>query len=43
MNKITNYREKSICEDVPEHWEYWKTNFNNNPNDCCNLLGIYKK
>ena len=43
MNKITNYKEKSICEDVPEHWEYWKTNFNNNPNDCCNLLGIYKK
>lgn len=27
----------SVCEDVPEHWEYWRDNVNANPNDCCNL------
>lgn len=26
----------SVCEDVPEHYEYWKT-INPNPDDCCNL------
>lgn len=32
--KIPN---KSVCEDVDEHYEYWKNNYNNNPDDCCNL------
>ena len=27
----------SICEDVSEHYEYWKNNFNPNKEDCCNL------
>lgn len=27
----------SICEDVQEHYDYWKENFNPNKNDCCNL------
>ena len=27
----------SICEDVTDHYEYWKNNFNPNKNDCCNL------
>lgn len=27
----------SICEDVTEHYEYWKANFNPNKDDCCNL------
>ena len=27
----------SICEDVDEHYEYWKNNFNPNKEDCCNL------
>ena len=27
----------SICEDVDEHYEYWKNNFNPNKDDCCNL------
>ena len=31
----------SVCEDVDEHYEYWKNNFNNNINDCCNLEGVY--
>lgn len=27
----------SICEDVTEHYEYWKNNINPNKEDCCNL------
>lgn len=27
----------SVCEDVSEHYEYWKNNFNPNKEDCCNL------
>lgn len=29
--------EFSVCEDVPEHWEYWRENENANKEDCCNL------
>ena len=29
--------EVSVCEDVPEHYEYFKNNLNANANDCCNL------
>lgn len=28
---------KTICEDVTEHYEYWRDNVNPNINDCCNL------
>lgn len=31
------YAEISVCEDVPEHYEYWKQNENPNSEDCCNL------
>ncbi len=27
----------SVCEDVQEHYDYWKDNFNPNKEDCCNL------
>lgn len=27
----------TVCEDVTEHYEFWKRHFNPNPNDCCNL------
>ena len=27
----------SICEDVDEHYNYWKENYNPNKEDCCNL------
>lgn len=37
LNKVTGFKEKSVCEDVEEHWQYWHDNFNCNPNDCCNL------
>lgn len=33
---------KTICEDVTEHYEYWKENVNPNKEDCCNLI-ITKK
>lgn len=29
--------EFTVCEDVPEHWVYWRDNVNVNPEDCCNL------
>lgn len=37
INKITGFKEITVCEDYSEHYEYWKNNFNTNPNDCCNL------
>lgn len=27
----------TVCEDVTEHYEYWKENVNPNKDDCCNL------
>ena len=27
----------SVCEDVTEHYAYWRDNYNPNPKDCCNL------
>lgn len=27
----------TVCEDVTEHYEYWKQHVNHNPDDCCNL------
>lgn len=29
--------EVTVCEDVQEHYEWWRKNFNPNPEDCCNL------
>jgi DNA repair photolyase len=37
ISKIKEFKEMSVCEDVTEHYEYWKNNFNQNKNDCCNL------
>ena len=34
-NRIT-IPNKSVCEDVTEHYNYWKT-INPNADDCCNL------
>ena len=30
-------KQITVCEDVSEHYEYWKENFNPNKEDCCNL------
>lgn len=37
LEGITGFRQVSVCEDVPEHWEYWREHYNANPDDCCNL------
>lgn len=37
IKKIKNFKEMSVCEDVNEHYLYWKENFNYNKDDCCNL------
>lgn len=35
--KELEFEEMTVCEDESEAYEYWKNNFNHNPNDCCNL------
>lgn len=30
-------KEITVCEDVDEHYAYWRENVNPNPDDCCNL------
>jgi hypothetical protein len=37
LSKITGFKEVSVCEDNTEHYDYFKKNFNPNPDDCCNL------
>jgi DNA repair photolyase len=37
LKKIKNFKEITVCEDVTEHYDYWKRNVNHNPEDCCNL------
>ena len=32
-----SFPEMSVCEDVPEHYEWFKANYNADPDDCCNL------
>lgn len=29
--------EKTVCEDVTEHYQYWRNHLNPNREDCCNL------
>jgi DNA repair photolyase len=33
---------KTVCEDVTEHYEYWKNNVNPKKEDCCNLQMHYE-
>ena len=37
LSKITGFDEMSVCEDVTEHFEYWREAVNHNKYDCCNL------
>lgn len=37
LAKITGFDEVSVCEDVTDHYEYWKEAVNFNKEDCCNL------
>ena len=34
---IKGFKEITVCEDEEEAYNYWKNNFNPNPDDCCNL------
>lgn len=35
-----DFPEMSVCEDVQEHYEFFKSQYNYNPEDCCNLKGV---
>lgn len=37
IKNITGFKEMTVCEDEDSAYEYFKNNFNHNPNDCCNL------
>lgn len=37
LSRITGFKEVSVCEDVTEHYAYWREHVNYNPEDCCNL------
>ena len=32
-----DFKEMTVCDDVQEHYDYFKENYNYNPDDCCNL------
>lgn len=40
LNELAHldFKELTVCDDVQEHYDYFKENFNYNANDCCNLL-----
>lgn len=35
--KKINYKQISVCEEIPDHHQYFKEHINYNPDDCCNL------
>lgn len=35
--KKLHFKQLTVCDDVKNHYEYFKHNINHNPNDCCNL------
>ena len=42
LQSIIGFKELTVCEDVTEHYEYWKNNVNPNKEDCCNLTFLEK-
>ena len=32
-----HFKEMTVCDDVDQHYNYFKNRFNHTPNDCCNL------
>ena len=40
LARITGFDEVSVCEDVSEHYDYWRECVNHNKEDCCNLRRI---
>lgn len=37
LSRVTGFDEVSVCEDVTEHFDYWREAVNHNKDDCCNL------
>lgn len=37
LSRVTGFDQVSVCEDVTDHYAYWKECVNHNKNDCCNL------
>lgn len=37
LNKIKGFEQMTVCDDVEGHYRYFESNFNFNPDDCCNL------
>ena len=37
ISKLTGFKQMTVCEDEDTAYNYWKYNFNANPDDCCNL------
>lgn len=37
LSKVTGFDEVSVCEDVDDHFSYWREAVNHNKGDCCNL------
>ena len=37
IKEIGNTHTITVCDFEPEYLDYWKKEFNPNPNDCCNL------
>jgi DNA repair photolyase len=37
IKAFEGFEELSVCEDVDEHYAYWKENVNHDREDCCNL------
>ena len=40
IKNIKGFKEVTVCEDESEAYDYWRDNFNPNPDDCCNLRQI---
>lgn len=37
LQKLTGFKEYTVCEDESLAYSYWKAHVNHNPDDCCNL------
>lgn len=37
LSRITGFKEISVCDDVTEHYDWFRNNVNHNPENCCNL------
>ncbi len=37
LARVTGFSEVTVCEDVTEHFDYWREAVNFNKADCCNL------